>query len=173
MSLFGIPATLIDLEPFWDALQARLAEPTLEAILGGSGRIYGFWDAIPDRIEENEGQWWATVAILPISTIWQQDDRPGRDELVRWLIRVDSHGPVAAGYRPDRTLHAAHARAFERIHGWLPGPMDDGQGNTVANGRLPAYRQTRPAPIPFWDNTRDVWYTSAEYRTLIESPDTI
>lgn len=168
-SFYGTPATPPRLAAFWPMVVVRLATPAMATILGGAGRVYREIGQ-PFEPEGAENAAWGRVVVVPASTLWEPADGPGREARTAWLVRAEVHG-AGDGYDPTIPLEAAHGEAFARLHGWMPGRIETAGHVLQAFGRLPVWRETRPQPLPRWDDERGLWYMSAQYRALIESPD--
>lgn len=154
----GLPLIPPRIAPFWTDVMARLDSANMRVVLGGVGRILRASDARPDL---PDGTWWGRVVLTPVETPWQQDDQPGREVNVRWLVVAEAHKPEGLKYDPTITLEAAQIEAFLLLHGWVPGVKARYQG------RHPMIRVTPPQPMPFYEETEDLYYTSAEYQCLL------
>lgn len=151
---------------YWRALVARLDTTELAAVLGGDAaapRVFMSWDrgaAEPRGLAA--GDPWGRVVLLPIINPVGEVERPGRSRLLQWLARVDFREPGIPSWDPALSLDRAHAVLFSLLHGWTPGDL----GEVVA--ALGCYRWTSPGSAPAWDEDRGCWYSSCEYRHLIE-----
>lgn len=156
---YGTPLVPPRIAPFWEDVKARLATARMETVLGGAGRIY--LAAEQEEPDPGSSGWWARIVITPITTPFLQEDMPGREMFVPWLIVAETHKPTGMVFNPTVNLEAIQLEAFQRLHGWIPGLQ------TQYNGRLPVIRATPPQPLPLYDEEEDVWYTSSQFEALL------
>lgn len=148
----------IRLEPFWEALKARLSTNRMAAILGGPGRVYLVTDQYPAQ-EGSLDRAWGRVVIVPTNTLWPEGASAAELRWpLGWLVRADIHDP-GGGYPFLRALEAAQDEAVSQLQGWTPPPF----ANAMIAEDISRWK--RHEPLPLWDEARKVWYNSAGYRT--------
>lgn len=170
----GPAATPPRLSWFWDAVRTQLDDVSIEAQTKPSKYIEGtgtapyrdvelVWRRLPRGDDDKQ---WARVVIVPVTTPFGLQDQPGRDQVVAFLVRVDSKIPANTLADPFPVLEILQRWAFQRLHGWRPATSLEG-----AHVRLNVWRETPPQVMPLWDPETNVYYTSSEFRALVESPD--
>lgn len=159
MTYLGIAPTPPRVFELWAAMPARLDTATMQAILGGSGRIkLGSDDLSPLG---TESQVWGRIVIAPVRRFYgEPTDEPGRRRVVPFLIRSEVHSPGGA-FQPAIALEAAQNEAFARLHGWKP------TGWSRARLVEPIWRETSPQSLPLWDESTGLWFLSSEYRAVL------
>lgn len=151
---------------YWRALLARVATAELAAVLGGDSSVPGTylsWDrGAAEPRGTPTGEVWGRVVLVPVTNPAGEIERPGRSRLLRWLARAEFRDPEIPGWDPAVSLDRAHDVLFARLHGWRAGDLGE------ALAALACYRTTSPGAGPSWDPDRGVWWSSCEYRALIE-----
>lgn len=159
----GVAPTPPRMGELWAVLPTRLDTATMQSILGGAGRIVLITDDAATDPQGAETAAWGRGVIAPVRRAFgEPESNPGRDRMVPFLVRFDAHPPGGAtGYDPSIVLEAAHAEAFQQLHGWTP------SGFTRASMDRPIWRHSDPQALPLWDGETGVWFTSAEYRAWL------
>lgn len=144
-------------------------------------RFWGLWEAFKERLRTQlgpadpaavyrygetdiwegaqENQWWR-VAIVPVTTAFPTQELAGRFISIPFLIRTEVHMPTSAPAHPK--LEDLQADAFAALHGWKP------EGLNFAKVQRRIWRESPPQAMPLWDDERDLWYLSAQYRVVVE-----
>lgn len=144
---------------FWNATALHLDTLRMGNLLGGSGRIRKVTDEM-NPVEDGEEVVWGRVVLVPTQTLWPQPFVEGETRKVAFLVRAECHAPRGEpNFDAGRLLEAVQAEAYTLLQGWTPAPFVN------AMVALPVYRQEAPQPLPLWDDTRGLWYTSSQYRT--------
>jgi hypothetical protein len=142
---------------FWEFVKDRLDSSTMQAALGGAGRVRLAWENYPVS-EGAENQPWGRVVIVPATPIWDVIDRPGETKKEQFLVRVEFNNFGALGYNVAISIEAAHAEAYYLLDGWTP------TGVRHMQVAFPVYRYTLPQRSPLWNAEQNLYYASAEYR---------
>lgn len=145
----------IDLAELWDAIVAQLSVADVDAVLGGANRVY--------KVEENfkrpEGAKntpWGRLVVVPTLQLWGENPysffRP-----VSFLVRAEFNSYISSGYDVSYILEATHRLCLSLLTGFAPAMST----SLVA---VPVWQNTPPAALPLWDDRRQMWFSSAEYR---------
>lgn len=149
-------------DAFWAAVKARLSTSRMNRVLygtrtGGGSRVYRNTDDYEEP-EGNESAPWGRVVIIPATTLWHPQDVPGETRKTAFVVRAEFNNYRALNYEATADLEAAQEEVYNLLEEWLP---------TSLNGVFVAfniYRQSAPQAMPFYDDLRGVWWSSAEYR---------
>lgn len=155
-------------QELWPVLKQRLGTARMQAVLGGSGRIY---KAPPDSFSAPEGvesDPWGRGVIVPTTRIWYEEENPETPRQLGFLIRFEFNAVTRAGYDPTPALEAAHIEAFARLHRFTPTLRADGAPLKYMLVAEAIYRHTAPSD-PLHDRERNLWIASAEYRCRISN----
>lgn len=159
----------------WDLVRSRLDDPQIEAqtkpakYTAGTGAapyrdVELVWLKLPIG-DDNSA--WARLVVIPVTLPFGITDQPGRELIVPWLVRVDVKIPANSQADPYPTLEILQRWAFDRLHGWRPAAAQ----LLHAKVRLAVWREAAPQSAPLFDPATRLYYTSSEFRALVESPD--
>lgn len=153
---------MLILHEFWEAMRTRLDTATMQAILGGAGRVYVPSDGQDDipAVEGDQDQPWGQIVMLPRETLWPQKDEPGTMQNVAWIASVRFNDYRASGYDVGISVGAAHAELFARLDNWVPDPQP-----TKVVIVVPVWRESSPSASPLFDQSRNLWLSNAQFRT--------
>lgn len=150
----------VKLRLFWEAVALQLASARMDTILMGAGRIYDSPASLPEQGEADRAPW-GRLVIVPGVVPGGDFDRPDEPRQVLFLVRAEFADYRTPEYDVRVSLDAAHEEAKALLWGWMPPQVP---GMRVLQG---VYRFRYPIAQPLLDSERGVWFTSAEYRTLI------
>lgn len=152
----------IRLDAMWSAVKDRLNDSQIDAVLygtkeDGTSRVYRATEDFSAG-EGDEGDVWGRIILIPAATLWEPVEAPGQTRKVNFLVRVEFNNYRAEGYDPTPDLEAAHEAVRDLLDGWTPTNLN---GSRIV---FNVYRRTYPQAMPFFDEQRKLWWTSAEYR---------
>lgn len=145
----------IRLNEFWMALKTRVNSARIQELVRGANRIHLSSDDYPT---EEGARPWGRVVITPVVTAFEIMNNPAQPRLLNWLMVAEWSNFEASSLPPNRPLESIHAELYNLLQDWEP------VGLTKARISQAVYRWTSPQSLPMFDDARNVWFTSAEYR---------
>ena len=142
----------------WDAVKARLGTAQMNNLLGGAGRIYHVTEDFAEA-EDSELLPWGRVVLVPGTTLWPIVEFAGGTRQIQFMVRAEVNNFGQPGWSPLRMLEGVHDEAYGLLQWWVPEGVTDFQ--TVVH----VYRASPPQALPMWDEGRNLWMLSANYRT--------
>lgn len=169
------PPRLGELAP---TVRARINTAEVRALItspldGDTGDRVLAAKGVLDLEDPNVGPPWGRVVVMVGRSLWDSQEQPGRERLVRVLVRAEVR-PPGKGYNPDLMLEAVHAEVFARLVGWKPSAAEIQATRPAAHAaaavhfevRFPFYRRSVDE-TPLWDEERGIWYQTAEFRSVV------
>lgn len=149
----------VRLQAVWLSIRDRLKnDAVMVQRLAGKPAVYvrtGYASAAP---EGPETAVWSRLVIAPVVRP-TETHFPNGARQVTFLLRAETHSPTTS-HDFTMTLEAIHAEAYRLVHGWTPPPQ------RYALLAQPIWQRNPPQP-PMWSQEHDVWYSSAEYRMIV------
>lgn len=149
----------------WNAIKVRLDTARMRKILTDNknltdpARIYLVNDEY-DTPEAPIDTLWGRLVLVPTQTAWPDDGAPGLTTKLSFLTRGEVNGSfIRKGYSHQTTLDAIQTEVYDQLYNWTPPDME------FIAVRYPFFLNRQPQPMPLWDDTRQLYFTSAEWRT--------
>jgi hypothetical protein len=161
-SFYGAPRRTPRVWAFLDDVKARLATATINALLGGAGRIYKATDDF-DEPEGAEDAQWSRLVVIPVTTVWATPERAGHDRMLPFALRAETHPPDTS-LDASKVLETIHEEALLLLEGWVPGV------HTYYRVLTAVYRATTPQTQPEFDEARGLWLNTAQYTAHLLPP---
>jgi hypothetical protein len=156
-------------QELWPILKARLNTVRMGQILGAVDRIYR---VPPDDVSQPEGaedaSWGRLVLVTP-QRLWPIAGSPYAPRNVAFVVRVEVNALRRTDYNPEIPLESAHVEAFLRLEGFQPTVRADGVTPLKFMMMAEAIYRYSPPELPVYDEARNVWVASAEYRCRISN----
>lgn len=148
---------LVRVTSFYDQVKVLLDTSTLGDILGGLHRIYRA-DEDTTKPEVAGNSPWGRIVLVPTQNLWGDDT--SQQTLYRklsFLVRAELNRYVSPGYDSSYILEAVQKVCYDQL--------EQAQFTTTdLLVTLPVYLFRPPQALPMWDDGRQLWFTSAEYR---------
>ena len=145
---------------FWLRVKERLSTPRMLQLLQG-GKVYLEGENYSQPENTDQTKIWARLVIVPTSTLWPEDPGIGPMRRMGFLTRAEVHSNNDPAYFPQQTLDAIQDECLVQLrHYEVP-------KQKYIMGARGIWQHRPPQPLPLWDETRGLYFTSAEYRVEV------
>jgi hypothetical protein len=163
----------VSLSDVWKLLRDRLsADPRLSAALQGQPsndvetRVFlnhEVEDTTPPAGDPSTP--WARIILMNPATGFDVVQPTGVPRKAGVLVTVESNGDfAAAGYSPQAQHEAIHRHVMRLVKNWDPG------ATAHAKCYIPFYVYVPFVGEPLWNDPRNVWVSSADFRAEFMNP---
>jgi hypothetical protein len=145
----------------WDVLKARLASARMLTILQG-GKVYLEGDDY-SQPEGPEDKPWGRLVIVPGQNLWPDEPGIGPTSTMSFLTRAEGNPITNPGFNLQKLLDGIQDECYSQLAGFTIPKMN------YVMGALPIWLNRPAQPLPLWDDSRGLGFTSAEWRTELAS----
>lgn len=140
----------------WEHLKVYLNTPRMIAVLQG-GKIY-LEGTDYSRPESDLAKPWGRLVIVPTQNLWPDEPGSGPTRTLAFLTRAEFNAITDPGFNVQKSLDAIQDECVIQLDGHVLPAMQ------YAQTALPLWMNRPPQPLPLWDETRGLYFTSAEWR---------
>lgn len=148
----------------WRRLKQELSTEDMLVVLGG-GKVYIEGEDYGEP-EGKVGELWGRMVIVPSQTAWPDTNAPGPITQLSFIVRSEVTGNFSRpGFIPSANLEAQQVIVYSQLDGFLPTDL------LYLRVAMPLFLQRVPQPLPLWDDPRQIWFTSSEWRGYVSPVD--
>ena len=156
----------VKLGPFFEAVRGRAETTEAKNIMsapskGTPGKVYLGWEDYGTPEGDSQEPWGREI-IKPGETMWPSREIDSAYRGVNFLVVTEMNAFLGQGYNPADDLERLQQIAYEQLQDYAP---DLSAFDLLV--RRAIYRERGPQAMPEYDQDRELWWLSSEFRTEV------